>query len=119
MKTKLFISYLAVALLIIGFNSSCKQKSTDCQLTVITNDSLGMPLGNVDVKVYANVKTSTGAVVEADLKSTGTSDAAGMSTYTFKLPAILDVRGTYGKKSGEGLIKLEEGKSVEKIIVIR
>ena len=118
MKLKLFFATLAFGLITLGFSSSC-QKKTDCKLIVTTHDSLGNALGGSTVKLFANVKTASGTTVEADLKAEGVSDAGGKSTYTFKLPAILDVNAVSGSKSGVGIIKLEEGKTVEKIIVVK
>lgn len=115
---KLITSTIALALIIIGLGTSC-QKDTDCKLIVTTVDSAGNSLANAAVKLYANVKTSTGATVEADLKAEGVSDGAGSSYYTFKLPAILDIKATLGNKSGVGIVKLEEGKTVEKKVTVK
>lgn len=116
MKLRLFIAAVSAIVLIAG--TSCEKK-TDCKLTVKTVDSAGMPLPNAIVKLYANVKTASGATVEADLKAEGVSDGSGSSTYTFKLPAILDIKAIYGSKVGVGIIKLEEGKSVEKTVTVK
>lgn len=118
MKLKLFIAVLAISTFVIAFSTSCK-KNTDCKLTIYTVDSLGQPLAKASVKLYANVKTSSGATVEADLKAESTSDGGGANTFTFKLPAILDIKATYLTKSGIGIIKLEEGKSVEKTVTVK
>lgn len=118
MKLKFFISSLLVASLTVVLSSSCEKK-TDCKLTVITVDSLGKPLAGVKIKLFANVKTSTGATVEADLKAEGISDADGTSNYTFKLPAILDINASIGAKKGVAIIKLEEGKAVDKTVTVK
>ena len=118
MKIKLFIASLAFGAITLVFNSSC-QKNTDCKLTILTKDSIGNALSGATVKLYANVKTSTGATVEADLKATGVSDGGGSSTYTFKLPAILDVKVVLGSKTGIEIVKLEEGKKVDKTITVK
>lgn len=110
---------LVVVLFSVAFFSSSCEKKTDCKLTVKTVDSAGNPFPNANVKLYANVKTQSGTTVEADLKAQGVSDAQGSSVYTFKLPAILDVKAVSGNKVGAGIIKLEEGKSVEKEIVVK
>ena len=114
---KLFTTILAFAI-ILGVSTSC-QKNTDCKLTITTVDSSGNYLAGASVKLYANVKTSSGATVEADLKAEGISDGGGSSVYTFKLPAILDIKATLGNKSGVGIIKLEEGKTVEKTVTVK
>ena len=118
MKLKLFIATLAFGLITLAVGSSC-QKKTDCKLIVTTHNALGNVVSGATVKLYANVKTSSGATVEADLKAEGVSDGGGSSTYTFKLPAILDIKAVAGGLSGVGIIKLEEGKSVEKIVVLK
>ena len=122
MKLKLFIATASFAFLTIGLSTSCEKK-TDCKVTIKTIDSAGFGVSNVKVKLYANVKNSTGATVEADLKADGTSDGSGQTTFTFKLPAILDVKALAlaGADSleGVGIVKLEEGKSVEKTITMK
>jgi hypothetical protein len=53
------------------------------------------------------------------LKAEGVSDGSGASSYTFKLPAILDIKASLGSKKGVGIVKLEEGKTVEKKITVK
>lgn len=122
MKFKLFIATLTAAFLTITLSTSCEKK-TDCKVTIKTIDSAGFAVSNMKVKLYANVKNSTGATIEADLKAEGTSDASGQTTFTFKLPAILDIKavGLAGADSlkGVGIVKLEEGKSVEKSVTVK
>jgi len=119
MKVKVFAAYLMASILVLGLTTSCEKK-TDCKLTITTVDASGFALSGIKVKVYANVKTASGSTVEADLKAEGTSDGSGTSTYTFKLPAILDIRAI-GTNSmvGTGIIKLEEGKNIEKTITVK
>lgn len=118
MKLKLFITTLAFGLITLGLNSSC-QKKTDCKLIITTHDVVGNAIGGATVKLYANVKTASGSTVEADLKAEGQSDGGGSSSYTFKLPAILDVKVVSGSLSGIGIVKLEEGKTVTKDIILK
>ena len=118
MKLRIFFGLALLGVVFISSLNSC-QKKTDCKLVVKTVDSAGVALGSVDLKLYANVKTASGATVEADLKAQGISDGTGISNYTFKLPAILDVKAVLGNKSGIGIVKLEEGKTVEKTITVK
>ena len=118
MKLKLFFATLALGLITLGLNSSC-QKKTDCKLIITTHDVVGNAVGGATVKLYANVKTASGATVEADLKAEGQSDGGGSSSYTFKLPAILDVKVVSGGLTGVGIVKLEEGKTVTKDIILK
>ena len=118
MKLKLFISSLAICFIITMFSSSCVKK-TDCKLVITTHDQYGNIVANANVKLYANIKTASGSTVEADLKAEGVSDGSGTSTYTFKLPAILDVKATYGSTTGLAIVKLEEGKTTTKDVVLK
>ena len=114
---KLYSSILVITFM-IGLGTSC-QKNTDCKLVVTTVDSVGNILAAASVKLYATVKTPAGTPVEADIKAEGISAANGTSSYTFKLPAILDVKAEYSGRKGIGIIKLEEGKTVEKKITVK
>jgi hypothetical protein len=113
MKLKLFFASLAIGVITLG-NISC-QKNTDCKLIITTHDAAGNAVGGATVKLYANVKTASGA----DLKAEGQSDGGGSSSYTFKLPAIMDVKAVSGGLEGVGIVKLEEGKTITKDIVLK
>lgn len=120
-----------LVIIVAGFLLSCFlltgtscQKNTDCKATVRVMDSTGaMPVSNANVLLYATVKTSNGGTVTADLKANGTTDSGGEVRFTFKLPAIYDIRATQvvGTKTlvGTGIIKLEEGKGSEKVVTLK
>jgi hypothetical protein len=101
---------------------SCN-KNTECKATIKCVDSIGVPLNNVAVLLYATVKTpSSPATYTADLKANGNTDASGEVHFTFKLPAIYDISATYSATktyTGSGIIKLEEGKNVDKTVVLK
>lgn len=105
-------------------NLSCA-KDTDCRATIrCLKDSSQAPVSNAAVMLYAVVKTQTSTVTyTADLKANGTTDASGEVKFTFKLPAIYDIRATYTEASrtytGASIIKLEEGKNVEKTVIMK
>lgn len=103
-------------------NTSC-QKNTDCKATVRCVDSSGVPVNNANVLLYATIKTSNGGTVTADLKANGTTDSGGEVRFTFKLPAIYDIKATsvVGTKTitGTGIIKLEEGKGSDKTVTMK
>lgn len=116
--------FVAIAVIGVGFLcvTSCK-KNTDCIANVVCNDSTGVGVGGATVYLYANVKTPVGGTITADLRATGITDAGGKVSFTFKLPAIYDIRAskiisakTY---SAISIIKLEEGKGVEKVVTLR
>ncbi|MCW3076722.1 MAG: hypothetical protein JWO32_1331 [Bacteroidetes bacterium] len=111
---------LAVSLgvVVVLFNGACV-KNTECKATVHCVDSTGAPLKNTNVLLYAPVSGgSTG-----DVKTSGITDEKGDVRFTFKLPAIFDVKATAPSNSntltGTGLIRLEEGKGSEKTITLK
>ncbi|MBA3662976.1 MAG: hypothetical protein H0W61_02040 [Bacteroidetes bacterium] len=119
----------ALIILVAGFFLSCFlltgtscQKNTDCKATINCVDSSGV-VSNANVLLYATIKTSKGGTVTADLKANGTSDESGTVRFTFKLPAIYDIKATkiVGTRTltGTGIIKLEEGKGTEKTVTLK
>jgi hypothetical protein len=118
MKLKLFVTSFTFALMTLVFSSSCEKK-TDCKLIIKTQKENGSIVSGANIKLYANVKTSSGSIVEADLKAEGVSDASGSVSFTFKLPAILDVKAVSDTLEGVGVIKLEEGKTVDKTVIMK
>ncbi len=118
MKFKLFITSLALGLMTLGLSTSC-EKNTDCKLIIKTQRENGNIVSGANVKLYANVKTSSGSTVEADLKAEGVSDGSGSVSFTFKLPAILDIKAVSDTLEGVGIIKLEEGKTVDKTVIMK
>jgi len=121
-----------IAIIFAGFlisslaltNASCT-KNTDCVATVNCVDSVGVPVNNAAVLLYATIKTASGGTVTADLKANATTDAGGQVKFTFKLPAIYDIRATAVLTSptktivGTGIIKLEEGKGAQKTVTLK
>ncbi len=122
-----------ILLVIAGFfistflftNISCN-KNTECKATIKCVDSVSNPLNNAAVILYATVKTPTSQVTyTADLKATGNTDASGEVKFTFKLPAIYDIRASYSYPGlskttyGAAIIKLEEGKTVDKVVTLK
>lgn len=119
-----------LVIIVAGFFLSCFLltgtsciKNTDCKATVICVDTSGLAVSNARVLLYATVKTSNNGTVQADVKADGTTDSQGQVSFTFKLPAIYDIRATQvvGTKTlvGTGIIKLEEGKGTSKNVTIK
>ena len=121
---------LLLSIFIIGgfvFVSTSCQKDTECKARVICQDSSGAAVGNANVLLYAVVKDPSDpkgqATYTADVKANGSTDGSGQVSFVFKLPAIYDIRATttVGTRTlvGTGIIKLEEGKSVEKTVTLK
>lgn len=102
-------------------NTSC-QKKTDCVALVNCVDSSGAGINNVNVQLYATVKTANGGTVIADVKANGNTDGSGKVKFTFKLPAIYDIKATVAVGTntyvGSGIIKLEAGTTVDKTVTM-
>src|SRR5688572_11879755 len=96
MKLQGFLIGLTVVALGFLCFTSCK-KNTDCVAVVICNDSTGTGIGGAKVYLYANVKTSIGGTITADLRATGYTDETGRVSFTFKLPAIYDINAAVTK----------------------
>jgi len=114
MKTKLLIAALALILV-----SAC-QKKTDCTASVTVNDENGLPIQGADVRLFANVKTEQNhGTVTADLKANAVTDETGRVFFTFKNPAIYDIKVIAQYDTLHGIIKLEEGQHVTKTLAIK
>lgn len=118
MKPKFVLIAFATALLSLLTFTSC-QKKTDCIATVICKDVNGLPLRGVTIQLYALVEMPSHATTTADIRANGISDESGKVTFTFKLPAIFDIKASIGSLTGTGIVKLEVGNSVEKTLTIQ
>src|SRR4051812_22007606 len=110
----IFSGFLLSGLVIGSF--SCV-KDTDCKARVFCKDSVGGPVANANVLLFAVVKDPNDpkgqATYTADVKAEGTTDEGGEAAFVFKLPAIYDIKATLtvGTRTllGTSIIKLEEG----------
>jgi len=117
-----FVFFMAMGVVFASaFYVSCN-KNTTCKVNVkCVNAKSGAPVSGADVKLYAPVKTASGGTVEADVKATGTTDANGIVSFTFKLPAIFNIKAVKASDSlvGTGMVTLEEGKTVEATVQMK
>jgi len=120
------IALLVTGFLISGlvFNISSCRKDTTCKAVVRCVDSSGTAIGSADVLLYAQVKSPDGKTTyTGDVTASGTSDGNGEVRFTFKLPAIYDIKATLATSTrtfnGIGIIKLEEGKTAEKTVTLK
>lgn len=112
---------LIIALLFTGL-SSCKKEDQTSTLVVKVVRASGSPLSGARVKITSKQAQTSGKGEMADyLPKTALTDGAGLSTFTFKYPAILDVEVTHVSfpVPTEDLIKLEPGETVQKVITVQ
>ena len=126
MKSFLLLFSVIIISAFVFTGTSC-QKETDCKATVKCVDSLGSAVGSAKIQLFAVVKDPNDpkgvATFTADVKAEGSTDGGGEVRFTFKLPAIYDIKATMtlGTKTftGASIIKLEEGKSVSKTVTVK
>lgn len=99
------------------FSSSCK-RNKECDVVItVTDGANSVPVYGATVHMYPPPSQNPTLDIQ---EQTAITDASGMATLTFKLPAILqaDVTppSTYSLNTGGALVKLEEGKQVSKTI---
>lgn len=123
-KVLSFVALILVVLMTGVFTNSCN-KPKPCKGSITVYDSAGnFQQEGVVIKLYSNVTTPSGGTATADLKWEGVTDSYGTVSFTFKLPAIMDIKAerpnctpnpaTSKYCTGTGIIKLEEGKTIEK-----
>ncbi len=129
MKSKFVLPFIIFVVSTNYYFISCK-KNTDCKARVKCVYQDGSPVEGAAVRLYATVKTPANGTTTADIKANGTTDGGGTVSFVFKLPAIYDIEaikvaaatGTaVGSTTltGIGIIKLEEGKTVEKTVTVK
>ena len=117
MKKITSFNLLAFTLLFVFFSSCHRNK--DCDLILNIEDGTnGGPVVGATVDVAPNQTSTTNGTLQIQVQSS-TTDASGVATFTFKLPAILSVTVTPPSPlviPPATLVKLEEGRSVTKAI---
>ena len=110
---------IVLAITAIGFfGNSCNHDKT-CTATIKLVAADGTtPVGDAKVELYATISTPTGPVI-GDLKAEDVTGSDGTVTFKFQLPAILDIKGSKNALTGQGIIKLEEKKTVSKTVIIQ
>jgi hypothetical protein len=106
----------------IALCPSCKDKTGPCEGVVTVTDSLGNRVSGASVtlrpdsSVYTTVPPRP---VDPSITQTGTTDASGNAFFTYKLEAVLIIDAAKGAKTGKDYIRLEQGKTVTKTVIIR
>jgi hypothetical protein len=104
---------------LVFISPSCK-RNKECRAVVTVMDGAkNIPVYGATVHLHIP-NTTTGNLSEQNQKEV--TDASGIASFTFKLPALLQVDVTplasSGVKAGSGQIKLEEGKKVSTTITL-
>jgi hypothetical protein len=107
--------------LLIGFmfllavtTTSCKKETECTAIITVLNNSTGAPIVGATVVLDCQSCVGTGNL-QTDQQTT---DASGKTEHVFQYPAVLDVHITFQSTTVDGIIKLEEGETVNKTFKI-
>ncbi len=115
-KTALFSIFATV---FVG-SVSCGKKDETCTAVIKVVRASGATVTGAKVKLTSNYGLSQSGELADYLPATKLTDAAGLASFTFKYPAILDVEVTHVSfGNANDLIKLEVGESVSKTIALQ
>lgn len=106
---------LAIVLLVFATSNIGCLRETDCTAVItVVYASTGQPVVGATVKLDCSTCPQTGTLQE-DQQIT---DGSGKTNHVFRYPAVLDVTITSPAGGANGVIKLEEGETVEKTFQI-
>mgnify|MGYP002033120878 CR=1 FL=1 len=111
MKRKVLLSCFALFLGMFAFFSTSCQREADSVVAVFIEDSLGTPVPDAVVRLFSD---GGGVDVQKETLSDGTAE------FSFDIEAILFIEVTkapYGTVDG-GFVRLEEGETYEKTVVL-
>ena len=106
-------------LLLLSVGISCKKEDTTCIAKIIVIRPNGNTVSGAQVTLTSNFGLSSDNDLADYLPAKQLTDGNGEATFEFKYPSILDIEVThisYG--SGNDLIKLEIGETVDKYVTV-
>jgi hypothetical protein len=120
MTTMIRSALFFTSLLLLSTGISCKKEDTTCTAKIIVIRPNGNTVSGAQVTLTSNHGLSSDNDLADYLPAKQLTDGNGEATFEFKYPSILDIEVTqisYG--SGNDLIKLEIGETVEKYVTIQ
>jgi len=121
MKAFLKFNFALILVVFLTGMSSCRKKDETCTLVIKAVRASGAPLSGARVKVTSKEAQTSGKGEMADyLPKTSLTDGAGLTTFTFKFPAILNIEVTHVSfpTPTEDLIQLVPGETVHKVVTV-
>ncbi len=111
--------FIIVSIVCIGI-LACRRPEPP-QAIIRTLDTLNKPVANVTVRVFAQPNGSYVDPVDKTLELKDITDANGEVRFTFRNEAILNVEAkqTNPNRQAQGMIFLQENKTIEKILILR
>jgi hypothetical protein len=106
---------LALLILLFLVISCAKQKN--CYATIVCKNASGKGIDSVFVELYSYVK-GTESSSATELKASGTTDETGRISFSFKEPALYTIKTAKDTLGATSIIRLQEGKEVQKDLVL-
>ncbi len=119
MTTMIRSALFFACLLLLSVGISCKKEDTTCIAKIIVIRPNGNTVSGAQVTLTSNYGLSSDNDLADYLPAKQLTDGNGEATFEFKYPSILDIEVThisYG--SGNDLIKLEIGQTVDKYVTV-
>ncbi|MDP4827181.1 MAG: hypothetical protein NWR73_05830 [Flavobacteriales bacterium] len=125
MKKSHLIRSAAVIVTLLATTVSCN-KVDETIATIEVRNSFGSPVAGATVRLYAVGSTDTDNIGEIRFDTTQVTNGSGKVSFNFSDFykrgqagfAVLDIAAEKGSLIGEGIIKIEEEKTNEEIVVI-
>lgn len=125
MKKSHLLRSAAVFVALMATAVSCK-KVDETIATIEIRNSFGSPVAGATVRLYAVGSTDTDNIGEIRFDTTQVTNGSGKVSFNFSEFykrgqagfAVLDIAAEKGSLIGEGIIKIEEEKTNEEIVVI-
>ncbi|MBI1266404.1 MAG: hypothetical protein GC193_03130 [Cryomorphaceae bacterium] len=125
MKKSHLLRSAAVIVTLLATTVSCN-KVDETIATIEVRNSFGSPVAGASVRLYAVGSTDTDNIGEIRFDTTQVTNGSGKVSFNFSDFykrgqagfAVLDIAAEKGSLIGEGIIKIEEEKTNEEIVVI-
>jgi len=116
-STQFILVLLAMSFIVAPF-FSCKKSAgpADCIITVVDSSGSRIAGATVILKQDSVINPTNG--VQASVLEEGKTGGLGSVAFSFKLEAVLNIEASKGAKSGKDFIRLEQGNTVTKTVVI-
>ncbi len=107
---------LVFSLIVVGTGTSCKKDHT-CTAHIKVVDHLGTPVAGATVVLYKTGITQYNGT-PANVSDTKITDLNGETTHVFPNPSVLDISVSFNNRTSSEVIRLEEGKTIEKTVTL-
>ena len=109
------MGWIIICLFIAFSTFSCKKNGpTQAVITVI--DSTSSPVQGAAITLWQDTVVNSTNGVQANIRETKTSDAAGRAEFDFELEAFLNIEVIKGSDTGRSFVRLKEHETVSQTV---